>query len=129
MLVEKRLPLALSGAAAASRRSCSPAIPNFKDPRADVTAFMYDRLRGLLRERGFTPNEVEAVVAQQPDRWTTSSQRLEAVQAFAALPEAESLAAANKRITNILKKAERGGARRCSAACCRKTPNKACTRR
>jgi glycyl-tRNA synthetase beta chain len=67
---------------------------------------MLDRLRGMLRERGFSPNEVEAVLAQNPDRVDDVVQRLEAVQAFAALPESSSLAAANKRITNILKKNE-----------------------
>ena len=67
---------------------------------------MLDRLRSMLRERGFSPNEVEAVLAQNPDRVDDVVQRLEAVQAFAALPEAASLAAANKRITNILKKNE-----------------------
>jgi glycyl-tRNA synthetase beta chain len=67
---------------------------------------MLDRLRGMLRERGFTPNEVEAVLAQNPDRVDDVVQRLEAVQAFAALPESTSLAAANKRITNILKKTD-----------------------
>ena len=56
--------------------------------------------------RSFSPNEVEAVLAQNPDRVDDVVQRLEAVQAFAALPESSSLAAANKRITNILKKNE-----------------------
>ena len=79
---------------------------SLRDPRAEVTVFMLDRLRGMLRERGFSPNEVEAVLAQDPDRVDDVVQRLEAVQAFAALPEAASLAAANKRITNILKKNE-----------------------
>jgi glycyl-tRNA synthetase beta chain len=105
MLVEKRLPLALSdllGDAA----NVFEYQAGFKDPRAEVTAFMLDRLRGMLRERGFTPNEVEAVLAQNPDRVDDVVQRLEAVQAFAALPESASLAAANKRITNILKKTE-----------------------
>jgi glycyl-tRNA synthetase beta chain len=73
---------------------------------------MLDRLRGLLRDRGFSPNEVEAVLAQNPDRVDDVVQRLEAVQAFAALPESASLAAANKRITNILKKNEEALARR-----------------
>jgi glycyl-tRNA synthetase beta chain len=67
---------------------------------------MLDRLRGMLRDRGFAPNEVEAVLAQNPDRVDDVVQRLEAVQAFAALPESASLAAANKRISNILKKNE-----------------------
>ena len=109
MLVEKRLPLALSALLQAAA-ALFAGNPNFKDPVADVTAFLYDRLRGLLRERGFTQNEVEAVVAQQPQVLDNIVERLEAVQAFAALPEAEALAAANKRITNILKKTEHAGA-------------------
>ena len=105
MLVEKRLPLSLSellsDAAGVFEGQAA-----FKDPTVEVKAFMLDRLRGMLRERGFTPNEVEAVLAQNPDRVDDVVQRLEAVQAFAALPESSSLAAANKRITNILKKNE-----------------------
>ena len=105
MLVEKRLPLSIADMLADAVTTFADQ-PAFKDPRADVTAFMLDRLRGMLRERGFAPNEVEAVLAQNPDRVDDVVQRLEAVQAFAALPEAASLAAANKRITNILKKNE-----------------------
>ena len=109
MLVEKRLPLVLSPLLQAAA-ALFAGNANFKDPVADVTAFLYDRLRGLLRERGFTQNEVEAVVAQQPQMLDNIVERLQAVQAFAALPEAEALAAANKRITNILKKADIAGA-------------------
>jgi glycyl-tRNA synthetase beta chain len=105
MLLEKRLPLAIS-ALLADAVALFAAQPGFKDPTADVTGFIIDRLRGVLRERGFSPNEVEAVLAQNPDRLDDIVQRLEAVQAFAALPESASLAAANKRITNILKKTE-----------------------
>jgi glycyl-tRNA synthetase beta chain len=103
MLIEKRLPLSLNHLLQqASQLFAGNA--NFKDPTGELAAFMLDRLRGLLRERGFAQNEVEAVVAQNPDRLDNIIERLNAVQAFAALPEAESLAAANKRITNILKK-------------------------
>ena len=105
MLLEKRLPLSIQGLLADAAAQFST-IPGFKDPVADVTTFMLDRLRGILRERGFSPNEIEAVVAQNPDRLDDIVQRLDAVQAFAALPESASLAAANKRITNILKKNE-----------------------
>ncbi|HJV76285.1 MAG TPA: glycine--tRNA ligase subunit beta [Noviherbaspirillum sp.] len=105
MLVEKRLPLSLNGLLQdAAQLFFGNA--NFKDSTAEVAAFMFDRLRGLLRERGYSPNEIEAVVAQNPDRLDNIIERLDAVKAFAALPEAESLAAANKRITNILKKTE-----------------------
>ncbi len=105
MLVEKRLPLSLSELLA-DAVAVFEGQAAFKDPSTEVKAFMLDRLRGMLRERGFTPNEVEAVLAQNPDRVDDVVQRLEAVQAFAALPESASLAAANKRITNILKKNE-----------------------
>ena len=105
MLVEKRLPLSLSGllqdafAGFAAQTQCV-------DSRAEVLAFLYDRLRGQLRERGFAQHEVEAVVAQQPDVLNNVLERLQAVQAFAALPEAQALAAANKRIGNVLKKTD-----------------------
>jgi glycyl-tRNA synthetase beta chain len=105
MLIEKRLALSISGLLADAAQQFA-GVAGFKDPSADVAAFMLDRLRGILRERGFTPNEIEAVVAQNPDRLDDIVQRLEAVQAFAALPESSSLAGANKRITNILKKNE-----------------------
>jgi glycyl-tRNA synthetase beta chain len=108
MLVEKRLPLSLN-ALLQDAAQLFGGNASFKDPAAEVTAFMLDRLRGLLRERGYTQNEIEAVVAQQPDRLDNIIERLDAVHAFAALPEAESLAAANKRITNILKKTESAG--------------------
>jgi glycyl-tRNA synthetase beta chain len=105
MLLEKRLPLSLSGLLADAAATFAGR-PGFADPGAEVKVFMLERLRGILRERGFSPNEIEAVVAQNPDRLDDIVQRLEAVQAFAALPESASLAAANKRITNILKKNE-----------------------
>ncbi|MGS0743086.1 glycine--tRNA ligase subunit beta [Glaciimonas sp. GG7] len=103
MLLEKRLPLSLQQLLQATALVFADNT-NFKDPSADVLSFMYDRLRGILRERGFAPSQIEAVIAQQPDTLTNLIERLDAVQAFAALPEAEALAAANKRITNILKK-------------------------
>lgn len=107
MLLEKQLPVAIS-ALVSTTVALFADQASFKDPSADVTAFLYDRLRGLLRERGYSANEVEAVVSQQPDTLGNIIARLDAVQAFAALPEAEALAAANKRITNILKKIEGG---------------------
>ncbi len=105
MLVEQRLPLSLSHLLALAAKPFS-GNANFNDPTADVQVFVYDRLRGLLRERGFAQDAVEAVVTQAPDRLDDIVERLDAVKAFAALPQAESLAAANKRITNILKKNE-----------------------
>ncbi len=71
-----------------------------------VTDFIYDRLVGNLRDQGYSAQEVDAVVSQRPQRLGDIPKRLAAVRAFAALPEATHLAAANKRVGNILKKAE-----------------------
>jgi len=103
MLVEKDLPLELD----ALLRS---AVPAFGDKITDASAalgdFIYDRLSGGLREQGASAQEVDAVLALRPQRLADVAQRLAAVMAFAALPEAPALAAANKRVGNILKKAE-----------------------
>ena len=102
MLSEAHLPLGLHDLIAL-------AVPAFgariTDPAQALTAFIYDRLSGSLREQGFSAQEVEAVLALHPQRLSDVSHRLTAVRAFAALPEAAALAAANKRIGNILKKA------------------------
>jgi glycyl-tRNA synthetase beta chain len=71
-----------------------------------LTGFFYDRLSASLREQGFTAQEVEAVLALRPQDLSDIPRRLQAVRAFAALPESQALAAANKRIGNILKKAD-----------------------
>jgi len=68
--------------------------------------FLLDRLRGLLRDAGYAQDVIESVLAQRPTRVDLVPARLAAVRAFLALPEALALAAANKRIGNILKKAE-----------------------
>jgi glycyl-tRNA synthetase beta chain len=73
---------------------------------ADLHGFMLERLRNYLREGGFALDEIDAVVGQNPTRIDLVVPRLKAVQAFRRLPEAEALAAANKRIRNILKKTE-----------------------
>lgn len=67
--------------------------------------FMLERLRSYLRDRDFAADEIESVVGQRPARIDLVVPRLEAVRAFRKLPEAASLAAANKRIRNILRKA------------------------
>jgi glycyl-tRNA synthetase beta chain len=102
MLVEKDLPLDLHALLAG-------AVPAFGDKIADASAqladFIYDRLAGSLREQGCSAQEVDAVLALRPQRLAQVPQLLAAVRAFAALPESPALAAANKRVSNILKKA------------------------
>ncbi|MDP3249507.1 MAG: glycine--tRNA ligase subunit beta [Polaromonas sp.] len=125
MLVERDLPLRLAdllelalavlhedlaaqakgGDAAASQAGESlKALDSGKVAEA-LSDFIYDRLGGLLREQGFSSKEVDAVVSLRPQRLGEVPQRLAAVREFALLPEAPALAAANKRIANILKKA------------------------
>ena len=79
-------------------------VPALRDASADVEAFIHDRLRAYLREQGYTANQVEAVMSPSPTRVDLVRDRLAAVQSFVAMPEAEALASANKRIVNILKK-------------------------
>ena len=75
-----------------------------KDTPDSVLNFIYERLSGYLREQGYSAQEVEAVLVQRPERLSDVPKRLAAVRTFAALPEAAALAAANKRVGNILKK-------------------------
>jgi glycyl-tRNA synthetase beta chain len=107
MLVEKELPLELTALLAATVPAFTDKIIDAKGP---LTDFIYDRLAGGLREQDFRAQEVDAVLALRPERLADVSQRLQAVRAFAALPAAAALAAANKRIGNILKKSEGEGA-------------------
>ena len=71
-----------------------------------VHGFMLDRLRSMLRDKGYDANEIEAVLADSPTNVQGAWARIEAVRAFRKLPEADALAAANKRIQNILRKSE-----------------------
>jgi glycyl-tRNA synthetase beta chain len=79
------------------------------DARTDLESFMFDRLRSYLREAGYSANEIESVLCMRPARLDQVPYQLAAVRAFADLPEAASLAAANKRVANILKQAEAKG--------------------
>ncbi|MGZ5051114.1 MAG: glycine--tRNA ligase subunit beta [Methylobacter sp.] len=71
-----------------------------------VTDFIFERLKGYCLDQGFTADEFDAVISVNPAEPLDFMQRLRAVKAFRQLPEAESLAAANKRIRNILKKSD-----------------------
>ena len=93
ILVERKLPLSLHELV----------------ERDDVRAFILERFAGYLRDQGFSTLQVDAVLSQNPSRLDVVPQQLEAVKAFQALPEAESLAAANKRVANILRQAQAKG--------------------
>jgi len=103
ILIEKNLPLPLAELFDAAALPFGELISR---PTEALLGFFGDRLAVSLREQGYSAQEVDAVLALQPPRLGDIPHRLAAVRAFAALPEAESLAAANKRVGNILKKAE-----------------------
>ncbi|MFE0501025.1 glycine--tRNA ligase subunit beta [Lysobacter soli] len=72
----------------------------------DITQFVYDRLRGYYADRGVASMQFDAVENVAHDSLPDFDRRLNAIAEFAKLPEAAALAAANKRIRNILKKVE-----------------------
>lgn len=105
ILAEKQLPLDLVHLLQLARaKFATEAVA--QSVAVDLHGFMLERLRGYLRERGFDVSTIDAVIAQQPTRIDLVIPRVEAVRAFLAMPEAASLAAANKRIRNILKKTD-----------------------
>jgi glycyl-tRNA synthetase beta chain len=101
MLVERDLPLAVSELLQHAAAVFEPAVPF-----DDVLSFLHDRLIGYLRELGYSVQEVDSVASRRPEFWADLPARLAAVKVFSALPESASLAAANKRIANILKKSD-----------------------
>jgi len=103
MLIERQLPLQFHE----MTRLAFAAFPDgvLQDASTALDEFLIERLKGYLKEGGYAPSEIDAAVyARQLGLWSTLPNRLTAVRAFAALPEAPALAAANKRIGNILKK-------------------------
>ena len=98
LLIEKDLPLDLAWLFAAAQVKDVPLLADF----------LYERLAGSLREQGYSALEVDAVLGLRPQRLGDIPKRLAAVREFMKLPEAASLAAANKRVGNILKKVDGG---------------------
>ena len=103
MLVERELALDLHPLIAAAFH-VFPA--GHGQVQAELGLFLHERLLGTLREQGYSAQEVDAVLALRPERLAEVPRRLAAVRAFAGRPEAASLAAANKRVANILRKSE-----------------------
>jgi len=105
ILMEGPLPLDLAALIKESAASFAPGLLT-SPVDGPLFDFMLERLRNLLRDAGHGQDVVDAVLAQKPTRIDLVVPKLEAVVAFQQLPEAAALAAANKRIVNILKKAE-----------------------
>ncbi|MCA8953250.1 MAG: glycine--tRNA ligase subunit beta [Planctomycetes bacterium] len=106
MLVERELPLDLDElvAIAVQAFGAGEDAVEITDPAAALGDFVFERLANAMRDENYSPQEVAAVVALRPQRLAEVRRRLAAVHAFQALPDAAALAAANKRIGNILKK-------------------------
>ena len=109
MLVEKKLPLNLPDVVQAAAQSFGALLADAARSNEQLLAFIYERVSTYLRDQGYSAQEADAVIAARP-MWGEMPKALDAVRAFAQLPEAPALAAANKRIGNILKKAEAEGA-------------------
>ncbi len=107
MLVEKDLPLDARELADAAYTAFGDKLPAERaQPLQALISFIYERLAGGLREQGYSAQEVDAVVSLRPVHLGDVGKRLAAVRAFAGLPQAPALAAANKRVGNILKKVD-----------------------
>ncbi|WP_293007169.1 glycine--tRNA ligase subunit beta [Nitrosomonas sp.] len=110
ILIEKNLPLQLNELIDLVKNeiydSLGLGISESTPDLRDLQVFVYERLASNLREQGYIAQEIDAVLSLNPQNLTDIPRRLAAVRAFAALPEAISLAAANKRVGNILKKSE-----------------------
>ncbi len=107
ILIEKKLPILLYHST--EDNLLITAMETFSEKSAallDLLPFIYERLAGSLREQGFGAQEVDAVLSLKPHLLAEIPERLTAVRTFASLAEAPALAAANKRVGNILKKAE-----------------------
>jgi len=103
MLIERALPLDTEALVLQAFKAFGP---QHGQAQAELALFLRERLVGYLREQGHSAQQVDAVLELRPERWSDLPARLAALRLFAALPEAPALAAANKRVGNILKKSD-----------------------
>jgi len=103
---ERRLPLSLRSLVDEAFRVFEGSVA-LAPAQGELIEFIFDRMRGYFAEAGYSASEIDAVLAVQPERIDLIPLQLEAVKIFNTLPEAPALAAANKRIGNILRKATR----------------------
>ncbi len=106
LIVEKSLPLDLHKLLQGAYNSFDD-LPN-KNVVDQAFQFIMERMRSWYLEQGVKPELFAAVSACSPTKPLDFDQRIKAVQQFQTLPESSSLAAANKRVSNILKKANSG---------------------
>jgi len=106
MLVERKLPLDIDALIDAAVKTFGPLVADPAKTVSLIVDFLFDRLAVSLRDQGYAAQEIDAVLSRRGSRVHEVPRALAAVKAFAALPEAASLAAANKRVGNILNKSE-----------------------
>ncbi len=105
ILIERDLPLSLADLIKEAFQ-VFPKELKLADAGADLQTFVFERLRGYFADAGYTAQEIDAVLSQRPQLLHQVPLRLAAVRAFASLPDAKDLAAANKRVLNIINKNE-----------------------
>ena len=105
ILAERSLPLELPALVEEAYAVFDPAL-ELEHANAALVEFLFDRMRAYFGESGYSAKEIDAVLALKPGRIDRVPRQLEAVKLFNNLPEAPSLAAANKRIGNILRKTQ-----------------------
>ena len=103
ILMDKQLPLSMPELVNTAFDAAS-ALPGIQRRSNEVETFLLERLRALLREQDYSANQVDALLSLRPSRLDLVPAQMEAIRTFASLPEAAALAAANKRISNILRK-------------------------
>ena len=104
ILIDKNLPFGVYQLVEFGEKT----LPNLTSVHDILSEFIFERFSGVLREQGYKAEEIEAVYQLRAQHMSLSDmiKRLDAVRAFSALTEAAALAAANKRVGNILKKSE-----------------------
>ena len=107
IMLDHALPLNLNELLSTARNSLADTV-TAEDVVNDVYHFMLERLKGIYAEQALPSDRFEAIAAVRPESLIDFDQRIKAVAHFQTLPEAASLAAANKRIGNILKKSAEG---------------------
>lgn len=105
IIVEKNLPLDLEDLVKKSAALFGDKLTN-KNVVADVVDFMLGRFRAWYQDEGIAVDVIQAVLARRPTRPADFDARVRAVSHFRTLDSAEALAAANKRVSNILAKAD-----------------------
>lgn len=105
IIVEKNLPLDLTDLVAKSAQLFGDKLTN-KDVVEDVVDFMLGRFRAWYESEGIAVDVIQAVLARRPTKPADFDARVRAVSHFRTLDSAEALAAANKRVSNILAKAD-----------------------